>query len=66
MGNEDVLTTVVALVDPETKAEFEEIQRKGPISGGDGAATQLQNFDLAGWMAGKGQGGGSGGGGKKK
>ena len=52
------------------KAEFEEMQKKGPASGGEGAsaANAMQNFDLAGWMAGKGQGGGSGGGGggKKK
>ncbi|KAF1990093.1 hypothetical protein K402DRAFT_371064 [Aulographum hederae CBS 113979] len=39
-------------MDPETRAEFEEMQKKSPIS----AATNtnsLQNFDLAGWMAGK-------------
>jgi hypothetical protein len=34
------------------KAEFEEMQKKGPIAGGTSAATSLQNFDLASWMAG--------------
>ena len=56
-------------MDPETKAEFEEMQRNGPVMGSEGAANQIQNFDLAGWMAGKASGtssGSPGGGGKKK
>nr|POE53320.1 er membrane protein complex subunit 7 like [Quercus suber] len=38
-------------MDPETKAEFEEMQKNSPLTGSGGAANQLQNFDLAGWMA---------------
>ena len=56
-------------MDPETRAEFEEIQKSGPMASSQGnAANQLQNFDLASWMAGKGQSGGSssGGGSKRK
>ena len=78
-------------MDPETKAEMEEMQRKGPITGSEGAANKsksfrtftsiylltstnyasVQNFDLAGWMAGKGSGtstptSSSGGGGASK
>jgi hypothetical protein len=41
------------IVDPETKAEFEEMQKKSPIAAGTNPAQQLQNFDLASWMAGK-------------
>ena len=41
-------------VDPETRAEFEEMQKKGALgSGGTNTAAQIQNFDLASWMAGK-------------
>ncbi|EME48056.1 hypothetical protein DOTSEDRAFT_167615 [Dothistroma septosporum NZE10] len=40
-------------MDPEAKAEFEEMQKKSPLVGSQGAANQLQNFDLAAWMAGK-------------
>jgi hypothetical protein len=47
-------------VDEETKAEFAEMQKQGPLGLGGGAggqgqntAQQIQNFDLAGWMAGK-------------
>ena len=77
-------------MDPETKAEFEEIQKQGiagrmgkamsgggltlpegrgggggDVRGGSGgaggaqAAQSLADFDLAGWMAGRGAGGGS-------
>ncbi|KAK3696326.1 hypothetical protein LTR37_018062 [Vermiconidia calcicola] len=55
-------------MDPESKAEFEEMSKKSPITGSEGAASQIQNFDLAGWMAGKSPGanGGSSGGGNKK
>jgi hypothetical protein len=37
-------------VDPEAKAEFEEMQKRNPIAANP--ATSIQNFDLAGWMAG--------------
>ncbi|KAF2810690.1 uncharacterized protein BDZ99DRAFT_462036 [Mytilinidion resinicola] len=40
-------------MDEETKAEFEEMRGKGVLSGGPTPASQLQNFDLASWMAGK-------------
>ncbi|KAF2471401.1 uncharacterized protein BDR25DRAFT_334017 [Lindgomyces ingoldianus] len=40
-------------MDPETKAEFEEMQKKSPLGGGGNPAAQIQNFDLASWMAGK-------------
>ncbi|KAI7091983.1 hypothetical protein KC356_g141 [Hortaea werneckii] len=55
-------------MDPETKAEFEEMQKKSPMTGSQGAGAQMQNFDFAGWMAGKGAGaeGGSSGGGSKR
>ncbi|KAF2718551.1 hypothetical protein K431DRAFT_287570 [Polychaeton citri CBS 116435] len=43
-------------MDPETRKEFEEMQSKSPISGNQGAATAMQNFDLASWMAGKASG----------
>lgn len=38
-------------VDEETKAEFEDVQKSTPGAGNPAAA--LQNFDLAGWMAGR-------------
>ncbi len=34
------------------RAEFEEQRKKSPLSGGAAAANPLQNFDMAGWMAG--------------
>jgi hypothetical protein len=41
-------------VDPEMKEEFEEMQKKGVLgSGSTNTAQQIQNFDLASWMAGK-------------
>jgi hypothetical protein len=41
-------------VDPEMKQEFEEMQKNGVMgSGTTNTAQQLQNFDLASWMAGK-------------
>ena len=40
-------------VDPEMKKEFEEQQTKSPLAGGVSAANPLQNFDMAGWMAGQ-------------
>ncbi|KAF2085825.1 hypothetical protein K490DRAFT_12617, partial [Saccharata proteae CBS 121410] len=39
-------------MDPETKAEFEEMQKSSPLANANPAA-QIQNFDLASWMAGK-------------
>jgi len=47
------------------------MQKKGPITGQDGPANALQNFDLAGFLAGRGGGagdtdGGSSGGARKK
>ncbi|KAL1648754.1 hypothetical protein SLS58_001933 [Diplodia intermedia] len=38
-------------MDEETKAEFEEMQKNSPL--GQNPATQLQNFDLASFLAGK-------------
>jgi hypothetical protein len=43
-------------MDPETRAEFEQMQKEGPLGTGGNPAAQIQNFDLAGWMAGKGGG----------
>ncbi|KAF1353578.1 hypothetical protein BDV97DRAFT_291335 [Delphinella strobiligena] len=43
-------------MDEETKAEFQEMQTKSPLTGSHGAAAQIQNFDLASWMAGKSEG----------
>ncbi|KAI4122458.1 MAG: hypothetical protein LQ347_006488, partial [Umbilicaria vellea] len=44
------------VVDPEMKKEFEEHQKKSPISGalagGAAGGNPLQNFDMAAWMAG--------------
>jgi hypothetical protein len=37
-------------VDPEAKAEFEAMQKRNPMAANP--ATTIQNFDLAGWMAG--------------
>jgi hypothetical protein len=39
-------------MDPETKAEFEATQKERGIAANPAAA--MQNFDLAGWMAGSG------------
>lgn len=36
-------------VDPEAKAEFEEMTKNNPIAANPAAA--IQNFDLSGWMA---------------
>lgn len=67
-------------MDPETRAEFEEQQKKGILGTGAGPtqANALSNFDMASWMAGRSQaevrastpsnqkeGGGAGGGGKE-
>ncbi|KXT15570.1 hypothetical protein AC579_9952 [Pseudocercospora musae] len=40
-------------MDPEAKAEFEEMSKKSPLMGSSGAASQMQNFDLAGFLAGR-------------
>jgi hypothetical protein len=41
-------------MDPEMKEEFEEMQKNGVLgSGTTNTAQQIQNFDLASWMAGK-------------
>lgn len=41
-------------VDPETRQEFEEAQKAGPLAGVTGAANPMQGFDMAAWMAGSG------------
>ena len=42
-------------MDPETRREFEEQQKKGILGTGAGPsqANALQNFDMASWMAGR-------------
>ena len=52
-------------MDPEMRKEFEEQSKKSVLTGGARADNPLQNFDLAGWMAGtqKTSGAGEGGGG---
>ncbi|KAH7392846.1 hypothetical protein BKA66DRAFT_411437 [Pyrenochaeta sp. MPI-SDFR-AT-0127] len=41
-------------MDPEMKQEFEDMQKTGVLgSGSTNTAQQIQNFDLASWMAGK-------------
>lgn len=40
-------------VDDETRAEFEEMQKKSPLATATNPAQQLQNFDLASFLAGK-------------
>ncbi|OCL10110.1 hypothetical protein AOQ84DRAFT_337946 [Glonium stellatum] len=40
-------------MDPETRAEFEEMQKKSPLTSAANPAAQIQNFDFASWMAGK-------------
>jgi len=46
------MLSYVSTVDEETKKEFEELQASGPLGAQDKAAA-LQNFDMAGWLAGK-------------
>ncbi|KAH7354874.1 hypothetical protein BKA65DRAFT_394609 [Rhexocercosporidium sp. MPI-PUGE-AT-0058] len=41
-------------MDDEMKAEFAESQKRSPLTGGQGAANPLQNFDAAAWLAGSG------------
>lgn len=49
----------MSVVDEETRAEFEEMQRKSPLTSATNAGRSgLADFDLAGWMAGKTSGGG--------
>lgn len=57
------IANLVTTVDEETKKEFDEMSAKSPISGNSGAASSIQNFDLAGFLAGS--SGGAGGGTKK-
>lgn len=46
-------------MDEETRAEFEQMQKKSPLSQATTAGRSgLENFDLASWMAGKTSGGG--------
>lgn len=40
-------------VDEDAKAEFEEMSKNSPLTGSTGAASQMQNFDLAGFLAGR-------------
>ncbi|MCJ1260595.1 hypothetical protein MMC22_000457 [Lobaria immixta] len=40
-------------MDPETRAEFEEQQKKSILNTGAAGGNPLQNFDMAAWMAGK-------------
>lgn len=48
------LITDMHKVDPEMKQEFEDMQKNGVLgSGSTNTAQQIQNFDLASWMAGK-------------
>ena len=63
--------TLLPIVDPETRKEFEEQQKKSVFSGGASQPNPLQNFDMASWMAGRSstptpntgkEGGGNGGG----
>lgn len=42
--------TIILLVDPEMREEFERQSRNTPMPGAAGA--QAPSFDLAGWMAG--------------
>lgn len=41
-------------VDPETRQEFEEAQKSGPLAGVTAATNPMQGFDMAAWMAGSG------------
>ncbi|KAL8744635.1 MAG: hypothetical protein Q9190_003140 [Brigantiaea leucoxantha] len=45
-------------MDPEMRKEFEEQQKKSVLNGAAGGGNPLQNFDMAGWMAGQTSGGG--------
>nr|OQO23908.1 hypothetical protein B0A51_07298 [Rachicladosporium sp. CCFEE 5018] len=40
-------------LDPETKKEFEEMQKSGPTAQASSAVDSIQNFDLAGFLSGK-------------
>lgn len=52
-------------MDPDMRAEYEEMQKKGPTAAigramqGGGAGSGSDNFDLAGYLAGQGRGGGA-------
>ncbi|OAP64663.1 hypothetical protein AYL99_00635 [Fonsecaea erecta] len=73
LKNPMILMAVVALaftfgmpkllenMDPEMRAEYEEMQKKGPMGGltramqGGGSGSAAENFDLAGYLAGTGK-----------
>ena len=40
-------------MDPESRAEFEQIQKQNPLANAANPATALGNFDFASWMAGR-------------
>jgi hypothetical protein len=53
-ADDEGMRTDKCTVDPEMKQEFEEMQKQGVLgSGQTNTASQIQNFDLASWMAGK-------------
>jgi ER membrane protein complex subunit 7 len=41
-------------MDPESRAEFEQIQKQNPLANAANPAAALGNFDFASWMAGRG------------
>jgi hypothetical protein len=41
-------------MDPESRAEFEQIQKQNPLANPANPAAALGNFDFASWMAGRG------------
>jgi len=40
-------------MDPESRAEFEQIQKQNPLANAANPAAALGNFDFASWMAGR-------------
>ncbi|KAF2097451.1 hypothetical protein NA57DRAFT_77708 [Rhizodiscina lignyota] len=46
-------------MDPEARAEFDEMQKTTGLGAASNPASAMQNFDLAGWMAGATSGSGS-------
>ena len=62
VGMTVIMPKMMENMDPEMKAEYEEMQKKGPVSGltkamqgsqgGGAGGGGLAGFDLAGWMAG--------------
>jgi hypothetical protein len=41
-------------MDPESRAEFDQIQKQNPLANAANPAAALGNFDFASWMAGRG------------